>query len=100
MPAAMSASASWARASTSRDVERATACSASDGPCRNDVLDFGNVIPARVPAVEVRGKVAVVTGAASGIGLALARSFAADGAHVVMADIHADVLAEEASALG
>lgn len=50
--------------------------------------------------MEVRGKVAVVTGAASGIGLALARSFAADGAHVVMADIHADVLAEEASALG
>jgi len=33
------------------------------------------------------GKVAVVTGAASGIGLALARRFGHDGMRVVMADI-------------
>ena len=35
------------------------------------------------------GKVTVVTGAASGIGLAIAERFAADGAHVVIADIQA-----------
>ncbi len=41
---------------------------------------------------SVEGRVAVVTGAASGIGRALARRFAADGAHVVMADVVADSL--------
>ena len=35
----------------------------------------------------VPGKVAVVTGAASGIGLALANRFAASGLHVVLADV-------------
>lgn len=36
---------------------------------------------------DLNGKVAVVTGAASGIGLALAQRFAQDGLHVVLADI-------------
>ena len=52
---------------------------------------------------DLKGKVAVVTGAASGIGLALARRFAQDGAHVVMADIEAPRLeraAAEVQALG
>jgi NAD(P)-dependent dehydrogenase (short-subunit alcohol dehydrogenase family) len=49
--------------------------------------------------MDTRGKVAVVTGAASGIGYALARSFAADGAKVVLADVHGDVCAEVAAAL-
>jgi len=38
------------------------------------------------------GKVAVVTGAAGGIGLALAERFAASGLHVVLADVDASAL--------
>lgn len=45
------------------------------------------------------GKVAVVTGAASGIGLALAERFGAAGMKVVMADIERPVLAREAERL-
>ena len=43
---------------------------------------------------NLRGKVAVVTGAASGIGLALAERFASEGMKVVMADIEAGPLAD------
>ena len=39
------------------------------------------------------GKVAVVTGAASGIGLGMAQRFAAEGMRVVMADIERNALA-------
>ena len=42
---------------------------------------------------DFRGRVAVVTGAASGIGLALTELFAAEGMKVVMADIEAGALA-------
>ncbi len=42
------------------------------------------------------GKTAAVTGAASGIGLALCHGFAARGMNVVMADINADTLGEAA----
>ena len=48
---------------------------------------------------ELRDRVAVVTGAASGIGLALAQRFAAEGMKVVMADIEAPALAAAAEAL-
>src|SRR3954453_23700921 len=41
---------------------------------------------------DLQGKVAVVTGAASGIGLALARRFGAQGMSVVLADIEVDAL--------
>lgn len=46
------------------------------------------------------GKVAVVTGAAKGIGLAVARRLSAEGAHVVVADIDADGAARAAADLG
>jgi NAD(P)-dependent dehydrogenase (short-subunit alcohol dehydrogenase family) len=41
---------------------------------------------------QLAGKVAVVTGAASGIGFALCQRFAAEGMHVVMADLDATAL--------
>jgi NAD(P)-dependent dehydrogenase (short-subunit alcohol dehydrogenase family) len=48
---------------------------------------------------SLAGKVAVVTGAASGIGLALARQFGHDGMRVVMADIERVTLEQSAAAL-
>lgn len=46
-----------------------------------------------------RDRVAVVTGAASGIGLALATRFAAEGMKIVMADIESAALAQAAEGL-
>ena len=48
---------------------------------------------------ESSGKVAVVTGAASGIGRALAEAFAGEGARVVLADVEEAPLAEAGRAL-
>ncbi len=45
------------------------------------------------------GKVAVVTGAAGGIGLALATRFANSGLHIVLADVDADSLAVAADGI-
>ena len=39
---------------------------------------------------QLDGKVAVITGAASGMGLATAQRFVAEGAAVVIADFNAD----------
>ncbi|HXM58592.1 MAG TPA: SDR family NAD(P)-dependent oxidoreductase [Candidatus Dormibacteraeota bacterium] len=49
--------------------------------------------------VVAAGRVAVVTGAASGIGFALSERFAAEGMRVVMADVEAPALAEAADLL-
>jgi NAD(P)-dependent dehydrogenase (short-subunit alcohol dehydrogenase family) len=48
---------------------------------------------------ELRGKVAVVTGGASGIGYALCDLFAREGMHVVMSDVAADRLEAAAERL-
>jgi len=47
--------------------------------------------------MELAGKVAVVTGAAGGIGRAIARSLAVRGCHVALADVNEDGLAETAA---
>lgn len=48
---------------------------------------------------QLVGKVAIVTGAARGIGLAIARRFAEEGARVVLTDILADAVQEAAATL-
>jgi NAD(P)-dependent dehydrogenase (short-subunit alcohol dehydrogenase family) len=48
------------------------------------------------PIYDFKGQVALVTGAAKGMGLATARMFAGSGASVVLADIDGDLAAKEA----
>jgi 3-hydroxybutyrate dehydrogenase len=49
---------------------------------------------------DLAGKRALITGGASGIGLACAHEFASRGAHVVIADLNADAATEAATAVG
>src|SRR3954466_5825448 len=48
------------------------------------------------PIYHFKGQVALVTGAAKGMGLATARMFAASGASVVLADLDRGLAAKEA----
>jgi len=49
---------------------------------------------------DLAGKRALVTGGASGIGLACAREFASRGAHVIVADFNADAAQQAAAEVG
>lgn len=53
----------------------------------------------RTPTDELKGQVAIVTGAAQGIGLAIARRYAAEGARVVIVDIAGDLATAAAAAI-
>jgi NAD(P)-dependent dehydrogenase (short-subunit alcohol dehydrogenase family) len=50
-----------------------------------------------VQAIDLKKKRAVVTGAASGIGLAIARTFAESGAEVVLVDLHEEKVSAAAA---
>ncbi len=50
--------------------------------------------------MKLKDKVAVITGGAQGIGAAIARAYAAEGAHVVIADVALDTARSLASDLG
>lgn len=50
--------------------------------------------------MRLKGKTAIVTGAASGFGAGIARKFIAEGAHVMIADINGDAAREMAASLG
>lgn len=50
--------------------------------------------------IMIKAKVTIVTGAASGIGLSMAQSFAQSGASVIMADLNKDALEREAGKIG
>ena len=59
----------------------------------------GNSQDPIAPSPVSPGRVAVVTGAASGIGQGLSARFAAEGLHVVMADVEEPALAKAAAEL-
>jgi len=46
--------------------------------------------PSNTLSFGLQGRVTIVTGAANGIGEACARRFAAEGAHVVLADVNSE----------
>lgn len=50
--------------------------------------------------MRLAGKTAIITGAAQGIGLAIAQRYVAEGAKVMLSDINSSLLAKEADALG
>ena len=53
-----------------------------------------------VPSFRLDGKVALVTGGASGIGAAITETFSAQGARLAVVDLNADAAADQARRLG
>lgn len=53
-----------------------------------------------MPYPELKGRVVLITGGASGLGLAAGQSFAREGASVVLADLRAEQAVAEAARLG
>lgn len=49
--------------------------------------------------MKLAGKAAVITGAGGGLGQAMANAFAAEGAHVALLDVNADLVAAAAAAI-
>jgi rhamnulose-1-phosphate aldolase/alcohol dehydrogenase len=68
-----------------------------------DALAFENwpleVVKLKQPERELARQVALITGAASGIGRAIAEKFAAEGAHLVLTDVEAGPLRATADAI-
>ncbi len=60
----------------------------------------GRAAPGMLPAMELNGTAAIVTGGASGLGEATARALAAAGATVVIADLNEDAGKQVASETG
>ena len=50
--------------------------------------------------MKLEGKICLITGAAQGIGAAIAKSFKQEGAHVVISDINVDIGQKLASEIG
>ncbi len=48
----------------------------------------------------IKDKICIITGAASGIGLAISETFSKEGAKVIMADINEEKLKEESLRIG
>jgi len=69
-----------------------------------DAMEFEywplELVKLKQPEKELSRQVALVTGAASGIGRAIAERLAAEHAHVVLTDVRADALREAAAAIG
>ncbi len=66
----------------------------------SEQIQDGRDIQSSANTGDLRDKVAIVTGAASGIGLAIATGLAEAGAHVVLSDLRLDAAEEAASSLG
>jgi rhamnulose-1-phosphate aldolase/alcohol dehydrogenase len=69
-----------------------------------DAMEFEywplELVKLKQPEKELARQVALVTGAASGIGRAIAERLAAEHAHVVMTDVRGDAVREAAAAIG